>query len=98
MPIPLPEASMQPGECHIAAFADDAIVREVGSRLAAADLYAAYHAWCRARGREPLTQSGFGRRMREMGYRKRKGGPGTAYLDIELAMDGEADADQITQT
>lgn len=93
MPVPVPELRFRRGECHVEAFADDAIIREIGERISAADLYAAYVAWCRERGRGPMTCTGFGRRMRDLGYGKYRSRGNVVYTDITFASPGAAEPD-----
>ena len=42
------------------------------AQTTAADLYAAYRAWCRESGREPMAQRSFGMRLTALGFHRRR--------------------------
>lgn len=52
----------------IGAFLQDCIVRTAGENLRAGEIYAAYKWWCSPRFLEPVSQTRFGRVVKEKGY------------------------------
>ncbi len=56
----------------LAAFLGDACVVQPAAEAAAADLFRAYQAWCDAAGEKPGSQTTFGRRLAERGFRREK--------------------------
>lgn len=69
----------------LAGFLDECC--EIGRRYrcTAGELYAAYVAWCAESGERPESQRGFGLRMEERGFDRRKGASGTrGYQGLRL--------------
>ena len=52
------------------------------------DLYAELKNWCAETGEEPMTMTAFGRRLVELGFRKKKKEKGVYYLGIGLKASG----------
>lgn len=87
--LPIPDDIANPpaeaGPDSVARFAEDVIVRTLGARIAAADLYEAYAAWCRRRRLDPVHPCAFGRRMSATGIGRIKSGGRSVYTDATVA-------------
>lgn len=51
---------------NVAAFADECLVLDANATVAASDVRAAYDAWSRARGEEPLNLRTFGTQLNDV--------------------------------
>jgi putative DNA primase/helicase len=69
---------------HAAQFVDDCCVKLVGAQIKPADIYAAYLAWSREQGIEPMTLVMFGRRLSDLGYAKDRTNSGRFWLGLGL--------------
>lgn len=86
-PLPQPPGLEGAGPAEtspVDAFLAARVRRRPGSRLAAADLYAAYVAWAEGAGVEPVTMTRFGRELSLRGVTRVKGGRHW-YVDMEVA-------------
>ncbi len=57
---------------RLSGFLEAAIFRKPGSDEPARDIFAAYTLWCKQNAQSPMSQTAFGRAMRERGYRSEK--------------------------
>lgn len=74
----------------IATFTEDALIREIGARLTATDLYDAYRRWCAERNLAPATMTAFGRRVTALGFGKLRTGGRVVYTDVDVAAGNSA--------
>lgn len=89
LPMRVPERAGV-GDDPVAAFADDALIREIGCRLSAGDLYATYARWCADRRISPVSATAFGRRMTGLGLGRLKSGGRVIYTDVDVAANQDA--------
>lgn len=70
---------------HVQAFARDQVQYAEGQSLSAADLWAAYEAWCTMHGNALLSQTKLGLELKRLGYVKWKSCGLIRYRDVQLA-------------
>ena len=70
---------------HVAAFVRQCLQTSNGSSLAAAELRAAYEAWCVTHDHKPLSQPKFAAELKTLGYNKWKSDGRMRYRDLQLA-------------
>lgn len=68
------------------------VLPAAGNMLGAAHLYEAYAAWCDGSMVNPLSQTRFGRKMGDRGYRKEKSNA-WFYMDINITAEAQATLD-----
>jgi putative DNA primase/helicase len=59
-------------------------LREPGTRTPARQLYTAYKDWCTEVGEQPMTETTFGRKLSDRGFRKQRTETGMVYLGVAL--------------
>lgn len=64
-------------------FIDNTTLRKQGSNITAKKLYGVYKQWCEENAINPMTQTGFGKRLSDRGIKKMRCG-NVYYMDIEL--------------
>ena len=70
--LPPPKAQAAPGADPMTRFLTECCIMARAQRASAADLRAAYQAWCDAAGVEPKSDTAFGRALTAMGFGRRK--------------------------
>ena len=70
-------------------FFDARCVIEPRATVKAGELYSAYKAWAEQAGETPISQTVFGHRLNEKGYRMERSAAGKRRVGIRLRQDGE---------
>jgi BRO family, N-terminal domain/Poxvirus D5 protein-like len=65
-------------------FSAEMLVRAQGALTSAAEIYAAYIEWCGENETRPMSQTAFGRRLAELGWKKDRTGGRVRYLDAAI--------------
>jgi len=73
----------------VAPFFEARCVIEPRASVKAGELYGAYKTWAEGAGESPISQSAFGLRLNEKGYRMEKRPDGKRRIGIRLRQDGE---------
>jgi len=71
-------------------FLDECTERAAGESVKAKDIYRSYDAWCKENGERPMTNTRFGKLLRERGLEKKKQGGCNHYLDLRCVGEDEA--------
>ena len=82
----LPSRGTSLGRANVSAFVKTRVPSVAGASVGASELYAAYKAWCRSHGHEPVSAQQFGVELRGLGFAKWKTGGLIRYRDRQLDM------------
>lgn len=69
----------------IARFMGDCVIKHIGARSTAKDLYAAYKRHCESLNIGPISQKSFGTALAELGFGRLKSDGKIVWLDLELS-------------
>jgi len=78
---------------QVGRFVDECCVAGEFASIRARGLYGAYRRWAEGTGEQVLTETAFGRRLRDRGFLKEHGRTGTLYRGIGLRADGDGFGD-----
>jgi P4 family phage/plasmid primase-like protien len=73
----------------LAVFKKEVILEVCDARVAATDLYRTFTEWCTANGETPYTQTTFGKKIAELGYKKIKSVGVKYWLGITIRVPGD---------
>jgi len=76
-------------------FLEERCIQKPEAKVKASELYQEYRRWCEENGETPMTNTAFGRRMREKGIEKAKEGRYIFYRGIGLLAEDEGSAERV---